>query len=150
MNNPLFDFDQLNQRITRVETHYESLNNSLHSGFSEIKHIIQSNQSQTRSEIDSLLHRIDNKTKPQTGYILQIIGIAITIAVIAGRITASRIQGIEESSQQRHKHIVEAVERESERFYQHLSDGHADLRNRPLDQAQDARLKALERAVFND
>lgn len=166
-------FNALDQRITRVEAHYESLSGTLTEGFGEIKQMIRSNQVSVRQEMDSLLHRIDAKTKPQTNIVLQIIGIGITIAVISGGLVASRMNAMEtqyrrdaDKISERHKWL------ESEVIHHH-EDGHPhvviqrvesnlaligkleaeikEIKSRRWsenDQAQDERMRALERAVY--
>jgi len=145
------DFNHLDQRITRVEAHYESLSASLHSGFAEIKQIITANQGQTRSEIDALLHRIDNKTKPQTGVWFQILGVGLSIAVIAGQIAASRISRLEEQNYRAHSEIQLSVSELSEDLKSLRSEYNAMCRDSHAESsALGQRLRAIERVVFND
>lgn len=166
-------FNALDQRITRVEAHYESLSGTLTDGFSEIKNMIRSNQISVRQEMDSLLARIDSKTKPQTNIILQIIGIGITMALIAGGLVASRMNSMESQNRRDHDKIQSRHEWLETEVLHHHEDGHPHVvlqkvqenkeriqrlsdrvderlmkRYSENDQAQDERIRSLERVVY--
>lgn len=165
----------LDQRITRVEAHYESLSGALTEGFGEIKQMIRSNQVSVRQEMDSLLHRIDSKTKPQTNILLQIIGIGITMSLIAGGLVSSRMNSMESRNQRDHDKIQSRHEWLEAEVLHHQGDGHPHVvlqkvtenkdriqrlsdrvedrlmkRYSENDSAQDERIRALERVTFGE
>lgn len=111
MNEP--DYTRLESRIAKVEAHYESLSSALSSGFDEIKSMIRSNATTTRSEIDHLADRLETKTKPQTNIILQILGIGMTIAIVCGGLVAWRFEHMDNSINERDTVIDRRVDKNS-------------------------------------
>lgn len=153
-------------RLTKVEAHYDALAKSLSSGFDEIKQMIRANSQNTRAEIDALHGTLDARTKPQVHLWLQIVGVGITIAVIAGGVFIQRVELGESNLEQRIRENHTVVTDLSRQFRDHAIDGHPHVvlervrdterrlgeiegkRISESDPTQNERLRALEREVF--
>lgn len=125
--------NHLESRVARVEASMESLA----SGLSEIRDLVLDVQRNQRKEIGELGNLIDQKTQPRPALMVSVVSIMLTLVGFAGLLVSTQINTLKDSEL-----------REAQRVNRRLELIEANLRNHP-EGAQDERLRALERAVFD-
>lgn len=127
----------LESRVARVEASIESLSAGQH----ELKDLMLSVQRTQRQELGELASLIDAKTKPQPAIVLQLLAVVLTVAGAAWLVVSDQIEDIETHEAMEAARIHERMDSIDRRLDKRYSDN---------DDAQDERLRALERVTFGE
>ena len=120
----------LEKRVGSLETQASSMQagiSNLASALNDVKDLMKQEADARRDGFSDISRLLDQRTKPQTNVIIQIIGIGITMSVIAGTIAASRLTGIESAHLRRESKIDHQLELMQVSFSKHTEDAHAKL-----------------------
>lgn len=119
-------------RLSSLETRASQLENLFSTGISRIEQAIASNDAKHSAEINKLARAIDEKTKPPTGVLLQILTICLGVAGIAGSMTAWRISHLEQSNLRQHDDIEARFLKLEGDVDEHHGDGHPQVQNEKI------------------
>lgn len=125
--------NHLESRVARVEASIESLA----SGLGEIRDLVLDVQRNQRKEVAELGGLIEQKTQPRPQLLVGVIGLILTVVGGGWLLVSTQIDTLKGSEM-----------READRLNRRLEIIEAN-RFSQADDAQDQRLRALERAVFS-